>query len=100
MQACLKDGTQEGRLVLAIKPVKPLTGAPGMLADLVATEADAGHGEQAATQAVPGLALDKVGMYVPDASAWNADSVCSSAVCACSRHYGVVRFCAAYTTVC
>lgn len=61
VQACLKDGTQEGRLVLAIKPVKPLTGAPGMLADLIAAEADAGHDDQAATQAVPGLALDKVG---------------------------------------
>lgn len=64
-QACLKDGNQESRLVLAVKPLKPLTGTPGTLEALVAAstaDVDAGaHGEAAAAPAgVPGLALDKV----------------------------------------
>lgn len=50
--------------MLAIKPVKAVTGAQGMLADLIASEAsaDAGvHAEHdAASHSVPGLALDKV----------------------------------------
>lgn len=50
--------------MLAIKPVKAVTGAQGMLADLIASEAaaDAGvHAEHDATShSVPGLALDKV----------------------------------------
>lgn len=51
--------------MLAIKPTKPLMGAPGLLADLIAGEADSGACADRADdashpQAVPGLALDKV----------------------------------------
>lgn len=60
-QACLKDGSQGGRLVLAIKLHNPLAGAPGVLAALVAAEQGAPAAPGSSTQApVPGLALDKV----------------------------------------
>lgn len=84
----MKDGTHEDRLVLAIKAVKPLIGAPRMLAGVIAAEAEGlsaagwsggpldglggvgelvnlstagGLGGTGATNVVPGLAMDKVG---------------------------------------
>ncbi len=61
VQAVLKDGTAENRLVLAIKPVKPLAGAPRMLEELIAAESAEAAGTVTETgKAVPGLALDKV----------------------------------------
>lgn len=61
LQAVLKDGSSEARLVLAIKPLRPLAGAPRMLEELIAAEAAEAAGvTKATTQAVPGLALDRV----------------------------------------
>lgn len=67
-QAALKDGNMESRLVLAIRSVKPATGAPHMLSRLIAAEAAEASGTEVATaaQAVPGLALDKVGRLFVD----------------------------------
>jgi hypothetical protein len=60
-QAVLKDGSSEARLVLAIKPLRPLAGAPRMLEELIAAEAAEAAGVTTETaQAVPGLALDRV----------------------------------------
>lgn len=61
VQAVLKDGTAENRLVLAIKPLRPLAGEPRMLEDLIAAEAaEAAGAPVESTPAVPGLALHKV----------------------------------------
>jgi hypothetical protein len=63
LQAALKDAHLENRLVLAVKPVKALTGAPHMLSSLIAAEAGDAPEHADTTmqaQAVPGLALEKV----------------------------------------
>lgn len=38
-QACMKEGSHDDRLMLALKVSKPLTGAPGVLAALITSEA-------------------------------------------------------------
>lgn len=52
----------ENRLVLAIKPVQALTGAPHMLSELIAAETSdmAPNGAATAIKPVPGLALAQV----------------------------------------